>query len=130
MKHIKSLIILAGISQCFAAEHAIDRPIFDNKMMLKYFATVPNVHVEIRIEPANGLGGVITLENEFAGSAIPKTMGEIYAIFPDLEGMIAGGFPPDYYLRVSETLSRVGSRERVTSFIGTYARDLLLPHKD
>lgn len=120
------LVLFANINETRAASK-LETPIFEDDVTLPYFnARKPNILLEIKIAPANGSGPNIIADSggEILAGAIPNTVNAIYALFPDLRGKVGALLRDDFYLMITETLSERGSREKVTSFIGAYARDI------
>lgn len=109
------------------ASSKLETPIFEDDVTLPYFnARKDNILLEIKIAPANGSGPNITAttEDEIIEGNIPNTLNAIYTLFPNLREKVGALLKDDFYLMITETLSERGSREKVASFIGAYAREI------
>lgn len=118
------LALFLNINELSAASK-LETQIFDDDVTLPYFnAKKPNVLLEVKIAPANGSGPAITADIDRIEGDIPNTLNALYAMLPSLREKVTNLLRDDYYLMITETLSERGSREKVASFIGAYARDI------
>lgn len=134
MKVLNSLLISLAFLCCVCgspgeatAASKLEDPIFSDGVTLEWFARKAcAVRVEIKIAPSGGGGPDISSEEQIDSKQIPNTLGAIYAIFPRLRDTINGIYAgkDDYYLMISEILSEPGCKEKVSSFIGAYAREI------
>ena len=129
MNKITAVVILLALFSNvneISASTKLDTPIFDDDVTIPYFnVKKPNVLLEVKIAPSNGSGPAITVDTgEKLEGEIPNTLNALYVMFPDLREKIRALLKDDHYLIISETLSAFGSREKVTSFIGAYAREI------
>ncbi|MBP9829095.1 MAG: hypothetical protein KBD04_03585 [Proteobacteria bacterium] len=105
----------------------IDTPIFDDSDTLGWYATKNcSVIVEIKIASSGGGAPDISSQETLDSAHIPNTLKEFYDIFPQLREKINAIYAhkDDYYLMISEILSEPGCKEKISSFIGAYAREI------
>lgn len=118
--------ILIALGTTYGASK-LETPIFDDNDTLDWFATRNcSIVVEIKITPSGGGAPDISSQETLNSTHIPNTLNEFYAIFPQLREKINAIYArkDDYYLMISEILSEPGSKEKISSFIGVYARDI------
>lgn len=127
MKNLKILsILLASLTTIYGASK-LETPIFDDEDTLSWYASKScPVVVEIKIAPSGGGVPDIISEETMSSDNIPNTLSAFYEIFPKLREKINAVYArkDDYYLVVYETLSEPGFKEKISSFIGVYAREI------
>jgi hypothetical protein len=127
---MKISMVLATLLIALGTAHGsskLETPIFGDGDTLGWFAGKNcSVIVEIKITPSGGGVPDISSQETLNSTHIPNTLNEFYIVFPQLRETINAIYAhkDDYYLMISEILSEPGCKEKISSFIGVYARDI------